>query len=333
VTAQSAEHRLIPLAQPEAWRFALRDLPHGFGHSWESCQAMFLTTGSPTFLYQYAQGTVRIICPLAERSFQGYKDIYTPFGFSGFSGTADCEGFKHEWYKFARSRDWVCGYINLHPLLTRRSYWDQRELFEQNDLFFLDLRRSASELWNGISRSRRHQITKSMRECSLSTDKSALGEFIASNSAAFFRERGAAGNYFFTQATWEQLFDSNNVFALGVKKDGKVVATTVFGFSEHLADALFNVWILNGRESGALLMWEGAVYLKTLGIHYLNMGGGVVRHDTIAQAKRLYGASVLPHCALKQVYNDAQFRELCQLRRVEPNRVGYFPPYHAGLAR
>ena len=38
--------RLIPLENRLEWQMALTGIPHAFGHTWESCHAMHLTTGS-----------------------------------------------------------------------------------------------------------------------------------------------------------------------------------------------------------------------------------------------------------------------------------------------
>ncbi len=65
------KHELIPLSSPELWKEALQDIPHAFGHTWENCYAMHLSTELPTYLYQFKHGDAKVICPISERSFMG----------------------------------------------------------------------------------------------------------------------------------------------------------------------------------------------------------------------------------------------------------------------
>jgi hypothetical protein len=45
--------------------------------------------------------------------------------------------------KFPRFKGWLCGYLGLHPLLARPTSYNADDVFVQNELFFVDLRRSA----------------------------------------------------------------------------------------------------------------------------------------------------------------------------------------------
>ena len=137
-------HELIPLSDPDRWRSALSGIPHAFGHTWESCYAMSLSTDHRTFLYQFESDDARIVCPIAERCCAGDVDIATPFGFSGFAGLGRSTEFPRAWLRFAREREWVCGYIGLNPLLECAEHYATEDVFPQNELFYL-------ELWRGES--------------------------------------------------------------------------------------------------------------------------------------------------------------------------------------
>ena len=86
-------HSLIGLDERDRWRSALAGVPHGFGHTWESCHAFSLTTDLPTYLYLAKCPEGRVVCPLIERSPRGAVDVATPFGFSGFAARGHCAGF------------------------------------------------------------------------------------------------------------------------------------------------------------------------------------------------------------------------------------------------
>ena len=74
--------KFIPLESRVEWQNALQGIKHAFAHTWENCYAMHLTTGFTTYLYCFEAENIRIVCPIAEREFQGYVDIVTPYGLS-----------------------------------------------------------------------------------------------------------------------------------------------------------------------------------------------------------------------------------------------------------
>ena len=43
---------------------------------------MHLTSGLKTYLYSFERDPIRIVCPFAQREFDGYVDIVKPYGFS-----------------------------------------------------------------------------------------------------------------------------------------------------------------------------------------------------------------------------------------------------------
>jgi hypothetical protein len=326
---------LIPLEEPQRWQAALDGIPHAFGHTWENCYAMSLSTGHRTFLYQYESNKARIVCPISERRYAGQVDVVTPFGFSGFTSLGQSMEFSEVWLRFAREREWVCGYIGLNPLLECAAHYAPGDLFQQNELFYLDLRLNEAELYQRLSRCRKRQIKAwNARENWRCTDRGAIADFIIAQADKFFHSRGASSVYRFAPATWRSLLVLPNVELLGAKDEGRIVAATVFAYSDTISDAFFNISLPEGRDAATSLMWEGALRLKDLGITVLNMGGGVRQGDSVAQAKQRFGARVLPLRCLKQIYLPDRFSELCKLAGVNPaERTGYFPPYRAAGAQ
>jgi len=83
------DQKCISLGSPTEWKDALKGIKHAFAHTWENSHAMRLTTGFNTYLYCFESNHVRIVCPIAEREFEGHVDIVTPYGFSGFVGNGN----------------------------------------------------------------------------------------------------------------------------------------------------------------------------------------------------------------------------------------------------
>jgi hypothetical protein len=116
------KHTCISLDDPSRWGSALAGVPHAFGHTWEHCYGMHLSSGLLTFLYYFEAENTRIVCPFSERTYGGHVDLVTPYGFSGFTGSGSCADFPSHWRPFAQIRRYVCGYIGLHPLFENDTY-------------------------------------------------------------------------------------------------------------------------------------------------------------------------------------------------------------------
>lgn len=72
----------------------------------------------------------------------------------------------------------------------------------------------------------------------------------------------------------------------------------------------------------------GVNHLKSLQIPLLNLGGGILENDGVAQFKQRFGAKKLALKCLKQVYEPEIYETLCWQVNMDPNDLsGYFPAY------
>jgi hypothetical protein len=71
--------RLVPLCEPEEWARALEGVPHVFGHTWGSCNALSLDGRGKAQLFLAEDGGEKVVCPLIEREIDGRLDIATPY--------------------------------------------------------------------------------------------------------------------------------------------------------------------------------------------------------------------------------------------------------------
>jgi len=320
-------HTLIPLTERERWTAALQYVPHSFGHTWESCYAMSLTTGLDTYLYHYEDNGGHIVCPISERNFQGHVDIFTPYGFSGFVGNQKMDEFPSVWKNFAEEKKYVCGYIMMNPFLRSSSDNFKTNSISKNDLYALNLKMSLEQLFSNMSTNRKRQVKKHHEILSTFTqEKSLLKPFFLDNFHKFFKDKNAGLFSGFTEDTLTYLVDLDNVILLGKILDGKVVAVSVFAYTKDIAEYLFNISDQNGKAQTVPLLWEGMRVLKELGIPLLNLGGGLKRGDSLSEFKERFGAEKFPQTVLKQVYNKKIFQQLCDTTGVS-DQDDYFPPY------
>ena len=330
VRADVAEHRRIPLDARSAWEAALDGIPHGIAHTWGYCRAIQLSSALPTFLYQFDGVGGRVVCPLAERRYQGYPDLVTPYGFGGFVGETPSPGFAERWVEFAAAAGYVCGYLQLSPLAAGEGYADPADTRSVNTVFLLDLRPSPETLFANLHQNRKRQLRDPVAAgATLVWDQARLSAFFLEEYAAFADRVRAAPVYRFTPTTLSALCAMEGVFLVGAESDGRLEAVMMFGHTAYAGDYLFGVALPDGRRHATRLIWSGIERLRALGVPLLNLGGGARPNDGIADFKRRFGAREAPLCSLRQVYRPDVFDRLCVAAGAAPDAVGYFPPYHA----
>ncbi|MEA2361221.1 MAG: hypothetical protein QOD71_366 [Thermoleophilaceae bacterium] len=324
------QHELIPLAERGRWADALSEVPHGHAHTWDLCRAIQLTSGLPTYLYRYERGTARVVCPIAERDFDGAIDVTTPYGFGGFAMSGDCERFPEDWMDFARSRGWVCGYIALNPLFCDGHGFASDEVHVHNRLYVMDLGGSDRELHERLSRNRRRQLRNwSAVAAGLEHDRERLTDHLLGTYEDFFARKGAGSATDFTAETMAAIASLDDVFLVGAGEGGQVESVAVFAYTPYSGDALFSVSAPGGERHAAHLVWAAVQRLRAEGVERLNLGGGVREGDDVAEFKRRFGASELPLVSLRQVYQPSVYEQLCRQAAVTSDRAGWFPPYRA----
>jgi hypothetical protein len=315
-------HQLIPLGEPERWAAALAELPHGHAHTWAFCRAVQLTSGLRTYLYVYEDSGARAVCPLAEREFGGTIDVVSPYGFGGFATSGS---FPAEWDAFARSRNWVCGYVALNPLFCETHGF--ADVHVHNRLYVMDLR---GDVRSRLSENRRRQLRDwPAVAATLEHDRERLTDFLLANYADFFARREAGAATDLSADTIAAIAALDDVIVVGAGTGGRLESVALFGHTRYAADYLFNVSVPGGEHHAVHLIWSAVERLRELGVPRLNLGGGIREGDDLAEFKRRFGAAELPLASLRQVYRPDAYERLCREAGVTSDRSGWFPPYRA----
>ncbi|HEY7253395.1 MAG TPA: hypothetical protein VIG37_23055 [Methylomirabilota bacterium] len=326
--------RCIPLDARADWQDALRGIPHAFGHTWESCYAIHLTSRLPTYLYCFTKEDVRIVCPIAERTLGGHTDIVTPYGFSGFVGNRDCPDFPEHWSAFARRRGYVCGYFQLHPVFENRTYFAPAETHQYNHVYVIDLTLDPRELLARLGRTRRKEVARlGEGPDHVIVDRGAATDFFLATYSAFFRRKNAAAPYGFSEETVSFLCGLDNTLLVGAGADGRVEAAALGAYTPYCGEGLFQVSLPDRPRHAVQLVWHRVNRLKALGVPRFNLGGGIKDGDGVAAFKEQFGGTKLPLRSLRQIYRPDVFEQLCrQTGAVGHDPAGYFPPYRTPSA-
>jgi len=319
-------HRLIPLDSKNEWKEALQGIKYSFGHTWEHCHAMHLTTGDHTFLYSFEKEGTRIVSPIVERNYNGYTDIIKPFGYSGFIGNKKYPEFSSEWKNFAKSKGYVAGYLGLHPVFSHSGMFHPSEVYDYNNAFVLDLSPDIDQILANMARKRRQQFNHWPQIVSSFTEnRLQIEQFFHNHYEDFLNRKNAKPYYYFSEDTISSLFSLENMIAVGAKETGKLVAATYFAYTEHMGNALYHLSLPGAEHYSAPLLWYGAIELKSKGVPALNFGGGF---DGIAKFKKRFGTQQYPLKAVKQIYRDDIYQKLCENASVNADDLdGFFPAY------
>ena len=315
-------------SKPE-WENALKGIKHSFAHTWDNCYAMQLSTGYETFLYCFEDHDLRIVCPYAEREFGNYKDIVTPYGFSGFAGNGDSKDFRNCWLEFMKRKKYVCGYISINPVFQNNTYFNKEEAYQSTSLHFFDLTKSLTDLFENLDANRKKQIRNFRRyESAFIYDRRILTEFLLDNYYDFLNNVNASQANYFSRETLEYICSLENVYMVGAGSSGNTEAVYVFSYTDYIGDCMFNISLPEGRKHTSLLFWSGLKFFRSKKIPLMNLGGGIREDDKLALSKDRYGGYKLPFVNLKQIYNPEIYNQLCKDAGADAgDRRGYFPAY------
>lgn len=318
--------RCISLAERAEWEAALAGVPHVFGHTWGSCRALALAD-QEAVLYVAEEGERQVACPLIERPIEDRLDLATPYGFSGLTGTGPWPGFPERWRRFAAGRGYVAGYLAINSLFGDESYADPATVTVANQTYVLDLRGGVEGAWSGLSTNRRRQL-RGWRAEDYDVDSDELAAFFVAQYPASMERKGAAARHRFPAATLAALCELPETFLVGGRGEGGLESVSLFGYTPHAGDFLFNAALPGCEHHSAQLIWSAVNLLVERGVPWLNLGGGMSPGDSLAEFKARFGASRLPMRAVKAVYDPAAYDDLCRRHGADPgDREGFFPAY------
>jgi hypothetical protein len=301
--------RAVPLDDRAAWEKALEGVPHAFAHTWQHCEAIALSSGHATYLWHARDAGETYACVVAEREYLDHVDVFTPYGFTGFVGSASSADLAGAWHRFVAEREYVCAYLVLNPVLSDPSYFADVAA-RHRTVYVLDLRLSGEELCARLSLNRKRELRLSGDADPIVRDQNALADFFVATYPEFMASRGAASVYDLTPESLRLLCESEDTLLVGAQRDGELCAAALFGFTRYLGDYLFGISNVYGR-----------------GVPFLNLGGGVVEGDGVAEFKRRFGADEMPLMSVKEIYLRDVYRQLCERADVDPDDGRYFPAY------
>ena len=321
----SIHFEFVPSGERRRWDAALRQMPHGYWHGWAACHAIGLGSGFPVSLGVAKDGNgVLAAVPVAERTWQGERDLFTPAGFSGFAAARPLPAdFRSRWSEFAAGQGYVAGYFALHPRFGVASA--HSGLASDNELFELDLTGGADQLLRRCDRSVRRAV-QAAAGLRFITDRDQLTAFVVENHAPCLVALGAREQW--APATLAAMCADPDLLMVGIEDDVGACAVHTFGVRGRSAEFHLHLSVRDGRRHATALVWWGLCRLAGDGVTRANMGGGIHRGDSVAQSKRKFRPQATAFLRAREVYRPATYRQLCQRAGADPEASRFHPAYY-----
>lgn len=325
----------IPLAERGRWNAALDGLAVGFTHRPEYSAVTALASGHAPGLWAWEGARGRAVCPLVRRGAPGGGfDLATPLGFGGFAIEGDTAGLATEWTQAWHDAGALSAYVQLSPW-REASDWQallsgfDGERGPSRECWLWDLRPAPGDLWSGMHPNHRRFLQQWQEEAIAICDEPAeLEPAFDRLYVAFLGEHAVARDYRFPPGSLSALAGVPGALWLGARDAaGRIEAVVLFLWQGARADLFLAASSPDGRRHSRGLYWEGARRLRERGVHTLNLGGGVVDGDALAQFKRRFGARARGTLALRQVFDRQGFARACTLAGVDDTASGRFPPW------
>src|SRR5262249_49477626 len=130
-----------------------------------------------------------VVCPLAERSFEGSRDVFSPFGFAGFVASVGTTWPGKSWVKFAATNRLTTAYVRLHPVLTPNEWPIRFSVTSTRTIYIWDLSRTESSMLSRMSARRRSDLSRGLGAAELVTSPFEVAEFFIREYPEFARKK------------------------------------------------------------------------------------------------------------------------------------------------
>ena len=331
------DYKIINFESEQEWKRILKNLNHSYFHSWEYASIIQLNTNvsNVSLLILDFDGVYGITTFTIREKIEGYKDIYTPYGFGGFVFTYQSSNrmvLPNDMIelldRIGRENNLVTGFFMNHPIF----YQDKNIctlMMPHHTVYEINLELSLDELWKRLNSGHKYEINKAKKDKQLSliNDKSQLLQPFIDMYFSTMKRVNASDIYFFSHDFLTSIINSNNAILLGIKKGEQIVACVLFLFENKVAEYFISAAQADSRGLTRLLIWEAFEQLKRMGVSKINLGGGVSKGDSLDDFKRRFGGESIQMNVLKYIFDTIKYQFLLKKYNIINENIDFFPPY------
>ena len=324
--------QLIPASNHDNWMAALNGVPLSAAHLPDYNKALARSGLYRPLLYLIETSTLKLICPVAERRFNGYPDLVSLYGNGGASGVGTGGDIIETMREYLAEQGYIAAFINYNqsfdlPIPLGLSHLEQR-----NTSFVLNLSGSLDDLWDSIGKNNRRQIRNWQKlSAKIVFEQQRLKNAFFEMYPAFMDRLGAAPHYRLSSEVFEGLFDMKELYLIGAEVGGQIVAVRCFLFTSNVADAFLEAYIDGSNIHSRAIYWAAIQHFHRLGIPFFNLGGGIREGDSLAFFKKSFGGAPRPLISLKLILNGEVYKSICRDVGVDASDLSYFPAYYGQI--
>lgn len=302
--------------------------------------------GQPELLYYEANGLRAMYVYMKRRILDGLYDSVTPYGYGGvlFEGdtsTSNLEAFKKEYEGIMKESNIISNFVRYHPVLKNAEPMKQiSNVIDLGKTIAMDLT-SSEVIWENIHSKNRNMIRKAEKNGVVikhSKGMDLFDVFIKIYNATMEKDN-AEEYYYFKRPFYESIHNDlqNHYELFYAEYEGNIIAMSIMLFANgrlnyHLSGS--DMEYRNLAPSN-LLLYKAALWGCEQGMKTFHLGGGVGSgEDNLYKFKASFNKySDYQFSIGKQIFNDAKYKELVELKRFfVPSFNGtseYFPLYRA----
>lgn len=286
-----------------------------------------------------------------DQGLRGWRDASSPYGYPGplialeagapSAATAFAARAIRALLERMHEMKILTAFVRFHPLLETplEPFAATGALILHGRTVSIDLRQSADQIWQGMRRNHRNQITE-LRQAGGSVvardaNWSHFDQFLQAYQATMDRV-GAEQSYYFHRSYYEglraALGDTAHLFVVKIRDRiaAAAILTEVCGIVQYHLAATFSEFVR--QHPHKLLCHEVCLWAKERGNHVLHMGGGVGgKEDDLYNYKAGFSKSRHPFHTWRASSDAALYQRVNSLwqEKARPDAIdpGFFPPY------
>lgn len=322
---------IVGTSDKKTWDAVTDSFSCTYYHSWKYCNALEVSSSSAVFLIfglECETDNIVSVATFSTRLFNELTiDMYTPYGYGGvISDHLNPVLFEIEFVQFLKAQRFTTFYLQQHPL------HEGVKLFKKfrksrNSVFIWDISLDTKTLWSNLSKGHKYEIKRSQKlegfEITSDVD-GTFDRFFELYIENLKRVEASEVYYFSREFLFELACHSETVY-LASRIDGKVEAVTLFLNNQQSSEYFISATSNAGRNHTRILIWRTMELLKEKGIKSLNLGGGVIKGDSLAEFKSRFGANERDLEVLQIILDSENYNK--QIEQHNCSEKEFFPAY------
>ncbi len=266
------------------------------------------------------------------RTIGRYKDIVSPYGYSGaieVEKHANWNEFAKEFCKYCNSEGIIVEFSRLHPFIGQLEGTFAKGY--EHDVSYIDLSDSLESIRHNYDKGCKSAIKKAIISGVFIIFTDSIPKDFCSLYTETMKRLGADESYCFNQDFFDRLnyLLQGHFLVANVVWNQRVISSAIilhYGNYAHYFLAGNNAEF---RQLGGnnLLIDCSVKAMKDMGCKIFSLGGGLKKNDSLSSFKKSFTPLSKPFYTYRKVHNQEVYNQLCQAKGIDPNSEGYFPAY------